>query len=86
MAASRGGRVLATSCGNTRFSAATCRRPWASSSPKCRGLDTFSEVPLAGWLRIVAFCGPIEDTVFTVTQWKGISRRGPTPQPAVGSS
>jgi len=49
-------------------------------------LVVFSKVPLAGWPQIVAFCGPIEDTVFTVTKWESIGRRGPTPPPLLRRS
>jgi hypothetical protein len=37
-------------------------------------LVAFSRVPLAGWFQIVAFCGLIEYTGFTFTQWKSIGR------------
>merc|ERR1719436_845908 len=36
------------------------------------GLGAFSKVPLFGWLQIVAFCGFIENTGFTLTQRKQI--------------
>ena len=38
------------------------------------GLVVFSKVPLACWIQIVAFCGPIENNGFTFAQWKSIGR------------
>ena len=40
-----------------------------------KGLVAFSKGRLAGWLQIVAFCGLIENTGFTVTQRKSVGWR-----------